>query len=495
MSFFLLGQDPDGNLELLTGVAHAKRKDALAELSRLTADAGFAHWDSEVFVLDLDAGTPVLLVRPAVAEDVAEPEPEPEAEAEEEEATAEEEPEPEAEEPEAEEEPEADAAEAEEESAEAEEPDEEPEADAELEAESESDEEPEADADEPDEELEAEAEPEPEAELEAEEEAEPEPETEPEADEIAAVIEDLESEDDEDEAVTAEAEESVEEEPEAELVDEAFAEAVEEDTAGSLKKALERTAASMEAEGIVAPESVGPAEASAEEEGTEESSAENAWPWDTQATGSFKLDALEEPGVDEGSLVRAAGDDETMAASRPVILGAYDETAVEAEDAAASIERIVEDLSIPEVPEIPAVPEVPEPEASPEPEPEAAPAVAFDTPIGAPPAIAEPEWVVKGRKPKFDEVKLADTKTAPARPKAERQAESMGQPVSGADVAPSASDFIDLDEVPAATQPSGYSASGAGATAEMTCGDCVYFDTCPNKDQRDPATCGSFQWK
>ena len=28
-----------------------------------------------------------------------------------------------------------------------------------------------------------------------------------------------------------------------------------------------------------------------------------------------------------------------------------------------------------------------------------------------------------------------------------------------------------------------------------TCDDCVYVDTCPNKDERRPEDCGSFQWK
>ena len=27
------------------------------------------------------------------------------------------------------------------------------------------------------------------------------------------------------------------------------------------------------------------------------------------------------------------------------------------------------------------------------------------------------------------------------------------------------------------------------------CDDCVYVGTCPNKDQRLPKDCGSFQWK
>ena len=31
--------------------------------------------------------------------------------------------------------------------------------------------------------------------------------------------------------------------------------------------------------------------------------------------------------------------------------------------------------------------------------------------------------------------------------------------------------------------------------AEYVCDDCAYAETCPNKDQRLPKDCGSFQWR
>jgi hypothetical protein len=40
------------------------------------------------------------------------------------------------------------------------------------------------------------------------------------------------------------------------------------------------------------------------------------------------------------------------------------------------------------------------------------------------------------------------------------------------------SDFIDLGDI-----------------ASMTCDDCVYAETCPNRGQMLPTSCGSFQWK
>ncbi|HET6351167.1 MAG TPA: hypothetical protein VFG89_03425 [Coriobacteriia bacterium] len=48
--------------------------------------------------------------------------------------------------------------------------------------------------------------------------------------------------------------------------------------------------------------------------------------------------------------------------------------------------------------------------------------------------------------------------------------------------------------VPAGAGAPGYTPDSEGV-ADLTCHDCVWVDTCPNKDQRDPASCGSFQWK
>lgn len=398
-SFFLVGKGPDNDLILLSTTPVASRKDALAELSKLTSVPGFDHWDAEVFVLDLETGTPILLMRPEAAAEAPVAEVAEESEAEEALVVGEAEEAPVAEE------------------------DAEPQvADAALEAEA---------VEEP-------------AEVTLEEESAPEespaPEVEePEEDEaLAAVISDLAAESLED-AVVVEAPEPVVVEPadvqaasakasegETEQVDAAYAEAVVEaasDEPSTLKAALERTAAQMAASGITPPESVGPAAelAAADDEAVSEQgpAADAAWPWATSGEDdgpAFKIDALEEPGVDEGSLVRAAGDDDTMSYSRPVILGAYEEA-----------------------PEESAVADVPAPEVE---------------------AVAPEE-------------------TAPEPPMVEPQ-----------------SDFIlDLEQIEAAVEaePAGYRAPDA--PREMSCNDCVYVETCPNRDQRDPSTCGSFQWK
>jgi hypothetical protein len=68
MAFFLIGRGADDALQLLSANSFESRQDAMAELSRITSDSGFAHWDLEVFVVDLDAGVPVLLVRPRAEE-------------------------------------------------------------------------------------------------------------------------------------------------------------------------------------------------------------------------------------------------------------------------------------------------------------------------------------------------------------------------------------------------------------------------------------------
>jgi hypothetical protein len=75
MSFFLIGLGPDDDLRLLSPKPLESRQAAMAELSRLSADPAFDHWDADVTVMDLNTGAPVLLVRPAAAALPIEPEP------------------------------------------------------------------------------------------------------------------------------------------------------------------------------------------------------------------------------------------------------------------------------------------------------------------------------------------------------------------------------------------------------------------------------------
>lgn len=388
MGFFLLGRGPNDDLALLSDVAHATKSDAMAELSRLTADPGFAHWDADVFVVDMDAAMPVLLVRPASAEKDKAPDV---VEAEFEESAA------------AIESPEVEAVVA--------------------------------------------VEP---VETDAAE------ETAPEADEALVVEEPIA------EAVLADADEAGEPEDA-------------EGAGGTLKDALKRTAAQMESEGIVAPESVGPAEETPEDEqiaveadiaaeeiaSPEQSAApgEASWPWDVAqdsdaaTTGGFSLSALEEPAVDvEGGMLRAGIDDETFAAAKPVILGAYGDEETPSVDVELPVELAEEPAA--ELESAPAIEPEPEPTLEPKPEPESVPA-------------AEPEDEADEISDFIFDLEASIVETAQGE-------EGVTQGEEGVAQAPEAV---------------------AEVVAGMSCQDCVYVATCPNKDQRDPATCGSFQWK
>ena len=64
MAFFLIGRGAHDDVRLLSDSLFATRHDAMAELSRLSAQPGYDAWDDEVFVADLDVGVPVLLCRP-----------------------------------------------------------------------------------------------------------------------------------------------------------------------------------------------------------------------------------------------------------------------------------------------------------------------------------------------------------------------------------------------------------------------------------------------
>lgn len=339
MSFILLRRTTDGEIHLLSNTSWSGRGDAMAELSRITAAPSFDRWDDEVLLVDVDSGTPILMVRPAAPEAAAE-EPAPDAAAEvpapEDDITQ------------------ADLADAEEDVFET-----------------------------------ATGGPSEEAAGDVEDAAdEPEPPAPSTDDEIAALLEDLDAPEDVPSA------------------------------APSLKEALERSAARLEAEGIVAPESVGPAPEPAPGE-AEVDEAPAAWPWDTAPEEkAFDLDAFEESHDQSESLVRAPGDDETLSFAKPVILGGeYADVAPE-----------------------PAV-------DTPAEEPAEAPTAGPIAEAPAPEPVAEPDET--------------------------------------------GSDFIDLGPAESAAPAPMVS----DELAALTCADCVYDATCPNRGQFLPASCGSFQWK
>lgn len=375
MAFFLLGRSDDGALSLLSHVAFESRQDALAELGNITGDPAFDRWDDEVLLIDLDAGTPVLLVRPSGAAATPVDAYTPELESEPESAVF--------------------AAIADEE---------------------------------PDETL---------AEVEAATDEEPQPTH------TETPVVEPESEVEAEEAVAGGVA--------------AVAEAADEEGMGSLRAALARTTEQMEASGIVAPDSIGPADEAAEEsepgqdtvgaepgpsEGAEIPAPEQpAWPWATESEPvpsmtedrgdtpepdvSFVLDGLEEPAIDAGgSLITSSIDDESLAATRPVILGAYGESpAVESPADSEGLDAGTAEVSAP----------------------------ADDSDF----IILDPA-----------------SDTSEAEPADATEAAVVKTPSSPA---------ADDDDLP--------------ALSSYVCSDCVYVDTCPNKDQRRPEDCGSFQWK
>lgn len=235
------------------------------------------------------------------------------------------------------------------------------------------------------------------------------------------------------------------------------------ESSDELTDALKRATGALEDEGIQAPESIG----MPEDEPVSESKAppetetappaepaedDESWPWakDGSDAEGYSLDPLEEPSAadDDGILVHAKGGEDTVDLSRPVVMGEYPES----EAAVTEEQQVSEDEPSPPPPptaeESPAPPEPlvpqpveepppPAPAVEPEPEPTEAPAIAEDLSI------------------------LGDLEIPVS------LSEDATQEYAGEE--------IDL--------------------ASLTCDDCVYVNTCPNKEDLQPADCGSFQWK
>jgi hypothetical protein len=194
-----------------------------------------------------------------------------------------------------------------------------------------------------------------------------------------------------------------------------------------LGSALKRAAGALESEGIVAPESVGPASwpwdaASADVPGSDESpdripevafeSVPDSAADDSPVPAVYVPDPLEEPAVDAGEslLVGSTSVDDP---GRVVVMGSY------AEEQTASATPVIEPESI-EI-EVPEPPEVD--------------------------SVLADLAIVTGGVAEVDDVASGDAVPVP--------------PLAGS----------------------------------LTCDDCVYESTCPNKEGSAPATCGNFQWK
>lgn len=442
MAFFLLGR-VDDTLTLLCPDTFASRQDAMGALSRVTSDPGFGLWDAEVLLLDTESGTPVLLMRPAEAvtsvaapvSDVSDEEVVVSGDVEEEPL----------------------------ESVVVEEPLVETDDDAEplvVEA---------GDIEEPlvvDDEFEESTadttvpEPAPEPEVEATE-VETAPEL-PEPDAAAGPMDEPQPEFIE--PVVPQGEPVADGAIADAIIEEQLASEEEyvEPEAVSLKDALTRTAAHMESEGIVAPDSIAASEPA-------EGAADAAWPWDVATgtpdavvhePGAFVLSDLEEPALDDASILHTTIDDDMFASARPVIMGSYAEPIAEDEPLIDPISSLLDDLVV-------------------EPMGVTAPVAPARTGFAVPVvADAGDLFPVEPSPEEPHEISGADVQ--------------VNAGVEGAAESRDMSDFI-LDLEPSPSVEPGPPV--ASELDDYTCKDCVYEETCPNKDQRLPKDCGSFQWR
>ena len=258
-----------------------------------------------------------------------------------------------------------------------------------------------------------------------------------------------------------------------------------------LAGALKRATGALESEGIVAPDSIGPAaieesselpsvldqpwlaetveedDSSKAEAPITEAEPEAAWPWDTVADKG----AGPEPVAAADLEAEAVPEAETEPEPEPII---------EAEP-----EPAIEGEAEPEAPTEPAEPVLEVPAYVPDP---------FEEPANDP----------------DDFLKLISTDDSSSAGRTVVMGayadESAPQPV---DEAPLPAALVDDDneidsiladlgpvETPAlAAEAAGEPLAAGSPTDGLTCDDCVYVNTCPNQEGLDPATCGNFQWK
>ncbi len=256
-----------------------------------------------------------------------------------------------------------------------------------------------------------------------------------------------------------------------------------------LAEALRRAATQMESDGVVPAPGVDELAAQAaptlagllpDEPGPETpdeilpESAPAAWPWEADADviagdegepataeepvlqpeaplPTFTAVGIDEPGLEDIALLTPTSAD-ALSGSRPVIMGEYQDV----------VDAPVPDDAEPEpASSADAEPEL-EPETVPEPEfalePETAPEAAGESGVTSDDGPAEGESA-------FAEISAA-----------------------------AAAVYEDAGVVAVEAEVKAYEPDGM-EIASYSCDDCVYVDTCPKAKQEGPATCGSFQWK
>ena len=222
-----------------------------------------------------------------------------------------------------------------------------------------------------------------------------------------------------------------------------------------------------------------------------------AWPWDTAPAESepaaplapeidlgYVTAPLEEPALDDGSMLRGTIEDDMFAVARPVIFGDYPEPASMPE-AAREPEAVLADTEI-------SAPSIAEPmgvsEAS-----AGLPLADTDLTIDLSDfelvSAGEPEPASLAATESADVDIAPETAAAPEPNRAEQAADDISAFILDLESVTTVPEGDDVASVPA------QESVAADGVSEYTCADCVYVETCPNKDQRLPADCGTFQWR
>jgi len=195
------------------------------------------------------------------------------------------------------------------------------------------------------------------------------------------------------------------------------------------------------------------------------SSAPQSWPWDAQVSAAEEAQVIVEENVEI---------EPVLAADVPEVSDEQDDAdeALPTESDTSSQEaEVVQNEPVPDEEDLqPETEEIPD-EVEPEPEPE--PADSHEAPL--------PDEV-SGLLADLEELVPAVSVASAAKGTATMQSSER------------ASGSLDPEPVLPEEPPKAYAAGGSDIT-ELTCEDCIYLNTCPKKDESDPSSCGSFQWK
>lgn len=260
----------------------------------------------------------------------------------------------------------------------------------------------------------------------------------------------------------------------------------------SLRGAIERTTVAMAAEGVVAPESI-------DVGGQDEAPIETG----PHSEADPDVASVEEAAVPESALVVA--DDVEVAGARTETVAAWPwdvaaETQPPASDVSPDLAFVYSTLEEPVHADVDERPTTIADLGEVEPaatlgsfgEPAALSVAAAPAVVAHSPMSSLGEIVGPGEDSDFIDLEEVAPDAALV-PEKELDLAGIREPFSGMTEAAGevAEDVAEPPEQP------GFSAAANAdkMLVDYSCDDCVYVETCPNKDQRLPKDCGSFQWK